>query len=157
MTRKATQKPVPTKSKSAKAAAAKKPAKPEVMVAYVVVREIPADSPTFTDPERVFASKSVARKFADERNRDLRRLVNPFDYHHPDFLVRGGEKALSALVKKLHLPAPKKAQSYGYTGADWEAWWDAHYFDMTDEQRTAIWDALDKYPWYKVKTTKLEG
>jgi hypothetical protein len=155
MTRKVTKKTAKT-GRAAGPKPAKKSAKPKEVVAFVVVREIPAEVPTFTEPERVFAAKSAARKFADERNGDLRRLVNPFDDHGPDFLVRGGEKALSAFLKKLRLPAPKKSKSFGYSYTDWAAWWDTHYFDMTDEERNAIWDALDKYHWYKVKATKVE-
>jgi hypothetical protein len=161
MTRKATAKKpkAAAKAKPAKAGLAKKPkkaAKPHTATAYVVVREIPAESPSFSDPERVFAKKDAAQKFAEERNRELRRLVNPFAERSAQYLLNGGEKALTALVKKLKLPAPAKHKTYG-SYIDWEGWWDGHYFDMTDAQRDAIWDALDKYDWYTVKTTKLEG
>jgi hypothetical protein len=163
MTRKATtNKPkTATKSKPAKAGKktpAKKPAKPKkprALPAFVVVRELASESPSFSEPERVFATKSDSLKFAVERNRDLRQLVNPFCDRSVDYLLKGGEKALLALVKSLDLPVPKKGNS-GHSFIDWEVWWDAHYFDMTDTQRDAIWDVLDKYNWYTVKATMVE-
>ena len=129
------------------------------VTAYIVVREIPSESPTFTEPDRVFANKGDAMKYADERNRELRALTCPFDgnYNDPDRTMKGGEKALVALLKKLKLPVPKKGNGEYSSSVDWEAWWDAHYFDMIDAHREAIWDAQDKFDWYKVKQTTLEG
>lgn len=128
--------------------------KPKVATAFVVVRELPAETPTFTEPERVFASRAEAQSFAGERNRELRALVNPFTDYGPDVSAKGGERALLTLVEKLGLADPGGHKSYGYI--DWEQWWDRHYFDMTDPQRDAIWDALDKYNWYQVKPTQVE-
>ncbi len=135
--------------------AAPKPAKPNSAAVYTVVREIPSESPSHTTPERVFATKTAAQKFADERNRELRALTNPFDGSDPDIAMTGGDKAFLALLKKLGVTAPTKQKGYSYI--DWEAWWDRTYFDLTDEQRGALWDALDKFDFYKVKATKLEG
>lgn len=143
------------KTPAKKAAILRMPArKPKVATAFVVVREIPAETPTFTEPERVFASRAEAQAFAEERNRELRALVNPFADYGPDVSAKGGERALLALVEKLGLADPGGHKSYGYI--DWEQWWDRHYFDMTDPQRGAIWDALDKYNWYQVKPTQVE-
>jgi hypothetical protein len=152
------------KKAAAKPPARKKPttkAKPgggksKAATVFVVVREAGHDTPAYTEPERVFASRAAAASYARERNRELRHLVNPFDGPGPDYAVKGGEKALLALVKKLGLPAPKKTTSYGSPYIDWEEWWDRRYFDMTDAQRDAVWDALGKYNWYKVKATSLE-
>jgi len=157
MTRKATTKKPKAATKAGKAA--KKPqkaAKPRAVPAYVVVREVPSETRSFSDPECVFATKAAAMKFAEARNRELRQLVNPFYDRSADYLLTGGEKALTALVKQLGLPVPAKSKSYGYSIIEWMQWWDGHYFDMTDAQREAIWDALDKYNWYTVKTTKVE-
>lgn len=147
MTRKAT----PQKTEKSP----KKAAKPKPTGVYTVVREIPAETTTHSEPERVFATKKAAEAFAAERNRELRDLVNPFaDYREPGYLVTGGPKAFDALLKKLGLTPPVKPKG-GY-GLNWGAWWDAHYFDMTDAQRGAIWDALDKFEWYQVRATTLE-
>lgn len=157
MTKKATaKKPKAAKStKAGKAKPGKKAARPRAVTAYVAVREIPSELTAFSEPERVFATKAAALRFAEERNRELRRLVSPFAERSAEYLLTGGEKALTVLVKKLKLPAPAKHKTYGTI--DWEGWWDGHYFDMTDAQRDAIWDALDKYNWYRVRETKVEG
>jgi hypothetical protein len=158
-----TRKKAPAKSAAGKKPAARKAAilkmparKPKSVSAFVVVREILGETTTYTEPERAFATQAAARAFAEERNRELRQLVNPFEMYGPDSTAKGGEKALLELVKKLKLPGPKKATRYGYARLEWEKWWDAHYFDMTDAQRDAVWDALEKYNWYKVKPTTLE-
>lgn len=148
------------KRKSAGAAKKPKAAKPpKPIAAYIVVRELPSETPTFTEPDRVFANKGDALKYARERNRELRSLTCPFDGNHndPDRTMKGGEKALVSLVKKLKLPVPKKGNGKYSFGIDWEAWWDGLYFDMTDAQRETIWDAQDQFDWYKVKSTTVEG
>jgi hypothetical protein len=135
----------------------KKPAKPKPAPAYVVVRELRGESPTFTEPDRVFADRKAAQAHADELNRQLRTHTGPFqNYNDPDNSMKGGERAFLTLVKKLKLPVPKK-EGDGYSYINWEAWWDRHYFDMTEEQRDALWDALDKFDWYHVQETELEG
>ncbi len=148
MTRKAT----PKKGKKAKPA--KKPAKP--VTVYIAVRTMIAANESFTEPDRVFASKAAAQKYADQLNRELRAVTNPFaDDNDPDMLMSGGEDALLALLKKLGLTAPTRASATD-SYIDWEKWWDASYYDITDAQRDAIWAAFDDFEWYKVKTTTVE-
>jgi hypothetical protein len=133
---------------------AKAPKKP--VTAYFAVREMVSVNRSYTEPDRMFTSRTEAQKYADKLNRELRQFTNPFDDDHDvQWLLTDGEDALFALVKKFRLPAPQKYK--GYSSVDWERWWDAHYFDMSDAQRDAIWDALDQFNWYKVKTTELEG
>ena len=159
MTRKATAKKPATKtkpktaSKSKATKKAKKPAKPKSVTAYVVQRRVPAEGESYTEPERVFATKAAAQKLADERNAELRAMVNPFERYPPQYVITGGENAFLALLKKLGLTAPKKPKN---TWINWEAWWDDSYFNMTDAQREAIWDALDKFDWYHVAATTVE-
>lgn len=158
MTRKATaKKPAAKKAKPAsKPKAAKKPAKPKSVIAYVVRRRVPAENDSYTEPERVFATRAAAQKLADERNAELRTMVNPLD-RHPQYIMTGGENALLALLKKLGLTPPKKpAGASVWLSVGWEGWWDASYFNMTDTQRETIWDALDKFDWYHVAATELE-
>ena len=156
MTRKAPPKKSASKVKPAtKAKAAKKPAKPKSVTAYVVQRRVPAEGESYTEPERVFATEAAARKLADERNAELRAMVNPFERYPPQYSITGGEKAFLALLNKLRVTAPKKPKG-AYAWIDWEGWWDDSYFDMTGAQREAIWDALDKFDWYQVATTTVE-
>ena len=133
---------------------AKKPGKAKAVTAYIVVQEILGESPSYTEPDRIFTEKKAAQAHADELNREIRAIANPFNYNDPNRSVKGGEKTFIALVKKLKLPVPKKQKDYNYI--DWEEWWDRHYFDMTEAHREAIWDAQTKYLWYKVKETTLE-
>src|SRR5262249_55407400 len=132
--KKTPKKPAKPKAGAKGTKGAKKPAKrsarPKRMRAFVVQRRIPAENEVFSDPDRVFATKAAAQAFADERNRGLRTLLNPFEGYSPDFSMTGGEKAFFALLKKLHLTAPKKAKG-AYAYIDWEVWWNQSYFNMT--------------------------
>ncbi len=157
-----TQKAKPTKTAKAPGSKAKapkkaapKPAKPKSVAVYTVVRKIPAESPMHTNPNRVFASKAAAQLFADDRNRELRALTNPFDGDDPDTAMKGGEKAFLALLKKLGIATPTKQKGDSYI--NWERWWDHAFLDLTDKQRSDLWDAFDEYDWYKVKNTTLEN
>lgn len=142
-----------TRKAPPKKATAKKPTKPAMV--YMAVRTMRAANESFTEPDRVFATKAAAQKYADQLNRELRILTNPFgEYLGPADLVSEGEDAFIALLKKVGvtIPKPQKGERY----VDWEAWWDRSYFDITDAQREAIWDVLDEFEWYGVKQTTLE-
>lgn len=162
MTRKASQKKKSaTKSKPAKAkskpkkAAAKRPAKPKRVEAYIVVREMPSEVTNYTEPGTVFASRKAATARAKELNAELRAVMNPFEGYALEYMVKGGEKALLAVLKETGAPLPVKPKpSYPYF--EWEKWWDNSYFDMTDAQRDAVWDALAKFEWYQVKIVTVE-
>ncbi len=149
MTRKA-----PASKTKSKAKPAQKPAQPAALAVYTVVRPIPAEVPTHSEPERVFATRAAAKTHADELNGQVRALTNPFGDSGPEWTMPGGEKALVALLKTHKLPVPAKKKGYNFI--DWEEWWDRHYFDMTDDQREALWLAQKKYNWYTVKETTLE-
>jgi hypothetical protein len=149
-----------------KTAAKKKPAKknppakkPKTSAdkAYTVVRATGGEISGQTEPDRVYASRSAAQADADARNAELRQLLNPFAEASAGYVLSGGETELKQLVARLKLPPPKSRKNYGREYTDWSEWWDAHYFDMTDAQRDAIWDALTKFNWYKVRETTLEG
>ena len=69
--------------------------------------------------------------------------MNPFaEGHDPDMLLNGGDDTLVALMKELGVAVPKVKRGERYI--NWEAWWDRAYYDLTDAQRDAIWDALDE-------------
>ena len=150
MTRKASAKKA-RKSKSTRKVT--KPKKPTT--AYIAVREMVSVNESYTEPDRVFVSKGAARKYAEQLNRELRALTNPFDDDHdPPMLIRDGDDdTLIALLKKLGLAVPKVPASERYI--DWAAWWDRAHFEMTEAQRDAIWDVLDEFEWYKVKQIPL--
>ena len=133
----------------------KKPAPP--MKVYIAVREMVSANKSYTEPDRVFASRAAARKHADQLNRELRAFTNPFgeDQYPGDFVKSGDDDDFFAVLTKLgvSVPKPSKGQSY----VNWAEWWDRTYPDLTDAQRDAMWDALDEFEWYKVKQTTLEG
>jgi hypothetical protein len=141
---------------------AKTPANRKVskrLKAFVVYRQIRGDSGEFVDvvPDRVFATPETAQRHADALNREVRAVCNPFHRDYVDALIKGGEKSLLKLIATLGLHPPAKIRVHGQEYTQWVAWWDSNYFDMTDAQREAIWNALDKFNWYKVKTTTVEG
>lgn len=135
---------------------AKKPAK---ATAYVVQRRYWTDQGAWVNgwvdgaPERVFADRTAARRYAAERGRRLRAFTNPFTSGDPKDLCRGGQKKFLALLKKLGVAPPEDAGYYG----DWARWWDRIYPDLSDAQRDALWDGLDNLELYKVVKVTLEG
>lgn len=134
---------------------AKKPARPKAVTVYAVQRVVFGyDGPTHAEPERVFASEAAARKFARERALACRPISNPFwPGYQP--AITGGETKLAQVVRKLGLKPPVRGKNT--LGNVWAVWWDRTYFEMSDTQRDAIWNALDKLELYKVVKTKLEG
>jgi hypothetical protein len=127
------------------------------MTVYVVQRQICGfdESRTDGEPERVFADEKAAERYAQERTLACRAFLNPFDngaeaVHY----IRGGEKTLLALLRKIGLkPLPRKKGEYWI---DWGNWWDETYPDMTEAQRDAIWDATGRMKLYRVVKTTLE-
>jgi hypothetical protein len=152
MTRKTASKKAP--KKPTKKAAKSKPREPQTV--YIAVRPMVSVNESFTEPDRVFATRAAAQAHADRLNRELRTLTNPFadDRYPGDFLKSGDDDDFIKVVKKLGLavPKPPKGQSY----LNWEEWWDLTYPDLTDVQRIVLWDALNEFEWYAVKKTLLE-
>ena len=131
-----------------------KPKKPARV--YVAVRKLPSEVDSYTEPDRVFATRAAAQKHADRLNRELRELTNPFaDDRDPDSLTSGDEDDFRARLKAAGVPDPQKRRGDAYL--DWEAWWDRTAPDLTAAQRDAVWDALDEFEWYAVRETTLEG
>jgi hypothetical protein len=142
------------KTPAKKAAKSKTPAKKGVLVFAVQRVAMGGEGPADGEPERVFADEKAARRYARERSRECRAYTNPFAWGWWE-AVAGDEKKLLAVVKKLKLTPPaKKKNEYAI---DWSGWWDRTYPDMTDAQRDAVWDALDRLQLYRVVRTTLEG
>jgi hypothetical protein len=145
-----------TARQSAKTHKAKRVAKPKAITVFAVqqFRVIPGECTIYGFPERVFAEKHDAEQYAAALSKQLRATHNPFSLVQPAFVVTGGERKMRAIVTKLGLTAPTAMEGSPYT--DWGGWWDQLYYDMTDAQRDAIWDALDKLRLYTVVKTTLE-
>lgn len=168
MTRKAAPK-TPAAKKPTKPKAAKKPApkaapktkpapRPKRQKVYVAQRKLSGvyGDAQYTPPDRVFATAEAARQHADELNRELIDLEAPFTSGNASYLIKGGDKALAALVERMGLEPP--AAVAGVTGRsfDWAVWWNDNYFNMTGDQRAELCKALDQFPWFQVRTTTLE-
>jgi hypothetical protein len=59
--------------------------KPKAVAVYVVVREIGGESPAYTEPDIVFASKPAAIQHAEKLNREMRSFANPFEFCNPRY------------------------------------------------------------------------
>lgn len=143
------------KAPTKKATPAKKSPKVKKVTVFVVQRRLPAEHISYSDPDRVFATKKAATAHAEALNRELRACTNPFELCSPEDSTKGGEKAFFALLKKLGLTPPKLSNQHD-SYIDWQQWWNQSYFDMTDAQRDAIWNSFDEFEWYEVRTTTLE-
>jgi hypothetical protein len=140
-----------------RAPAKKKAGKSKPVTVYAVQRQICGYDEGRTDgePERVFADQKAAEQYAEERALACRAFLNPFDNGAEAVrYIRGGEKALIALLRKIGLTPPSKKKG-GYS-IDWGDWWDETYSDMTDAQRDAIWNATSRLKLYRVVKTTLE-
>lgn len=141
-----------SKTKSKKPTAAAK--KPKAVPVYVVVREIGGESPAYTEPDIVFASKPAAIQHAEKLNREMRSFANPFEFCNPQYAVEGGETAFLKFLKKNKYPLPPSNPQFGHY--EWARWWDQNYFAMSDQQRETLWDQLTDFHWHKVRATKIE-
>lgn len=145
-----------TRKTTSKKAAKKKPKKDEPRTVYIAVRRMVSVNDSFTEPDRVFATKAAALAHAEKLNRELRTLTNPFadDRYPGDFLDSGDDEDFVKVLKKLDIAVPKSPKGQSYV--NWEQWWDRTYPDLIDAHRVAVWDALDEFEWYAVKQTTLE-
>lgn len=134
-----------------KAKAPPKPAKP--LKVYIVVRVMESVNSSFTEPDRVFASKKAAQEYAERLNRELRAHTNPFaDEQEPDFLM-SDEDVMFKLLKTFGVAKPKPPKgSY----VKWGPWWAQVAGELTEAQRDAVWDTFDEFEWYGVRETTLE-
>jgi hypothetical protein len=165
MTRKATPKKKPAekakvtgRKKSAKAAAPRRARTPTARrtTAFVVQRKtygVYGDT-LYTEPDRVFATEEAAEAHAEVLNRELVRLGEPFALYDVTGLIAGGDAALAALVEQLNLPQPTGKNRRGRP--DWAGWWNEHSYNLSDDQRDSLCRALDRFEWYRVRTTTLE-
>ena len=131
---------------------AKAPAKPKPLKVYIVVREVSSVNTSFTEPERVFASKKAAQEHAERLNRELRAHTNPFaNAREPGFLM-SDEDILFRLLKTFGVAKPKLPKGH----MKWDQWWARVAAELTEEQRDAVWDVFDDLKWYEVRETTLE-
>jgi hypothetical protein len=107
-------------------------------------------------PVRAFDTKAKAAKYARDLTEEAKRELNPFQftYQDVDLLMKGDgdELALIAALEKQKLPSPQHVArtSYGSHNIDWPRWYDEIADSLTDAEREAIWNLLDRLELYRV-------
>ena len=105
-------------------------------------------------PVRAFDTKAKATKYAKELTAEARRELNPFQFTYQDIetLMDGNEDDLIVALAEKDLPPPRHvaSTSYGSHIIDWPRWYDDLADTLTDTEREAIWDLLDRLELYRV-------
>jgi hypothetical protein len=106
-------------------------------------------------PVAVFASKKKAEAHCKALEEQARRELSPAQFfEEAEMATSLDEKTLVKRIQALSLPAPEKQERQGYSSTyvvlGWDDWWDRCSPEMTDEQRTAVWDLFDRLCFYKV-------
>jgi hypothetical protein len=109
-------------------------------------------------PVRAFNGRKQAEEFCREQERQARRELSPFQFHH-DFTEEEEERLLAGL-RELGLEPPT-AQEFPYRDSEnlieWRAWWDAVAPGLSEAQREALWDLLEGVHLYEVVAIDWEG
>ena len=105
-------------------------------------------------PVRAFDTKAKAVKHAKQLTAEARQELNPFQFTYQDIeaIVEGDEDDLIAALAKHGLPSPQQVAitSYGSHLIDWPRWYDDLADTLTDAERDAIWNLLDRLELYRV-------
>lgn len=111
-------------------------------------------------PLVVCADKDAAGARAEELEREARQTLNPFLFVGPnEYTLRSvtslTAKQFTARLKKLfpESPPPGKNEDEEY---DWYGWWAGLADRLSEEQRAAVWELLDRLKFYGVMEAKME-
>ncbi|HJZ92634.1 MAG TPA: hypothetical protein VKE40_17290 [Gemmataceae bacterium] len=101
-----------------------------------------------SDRVRTFPDRDVAEADARRREWDVRRRVNPFHCGGPRLHYQTSFDAarLFDWFLDLGLDPPGVTPD----SAVWTAWWDRYQPEMTDAQRAAAWEVLDRVRFFRV-------
>lgn len=109
------------------------------------------------DPERIFATRAAAEKYAADRTRAARAFTNPFaGFAEPGELCKGGMRAFKKLMTQLKLKPPKGDDADDAWDSQWAAWWGDAMAKLTPAERDVLWDSLTKFELYWIDETTLE-
>jgi hypothetical protein len=159
---------------------AKKPAakkKPKSVKMFLVVRDafdanpydgLHFDRPTDDNGERVsvvpvraFATRKAANEYARQLDAEVRVEFPP-----PLFTMDDGNgeedhpplaPAVTAKLKELGLPAIKFGKDAYKHGEQFRAWWAEWAWDMTAEQKAALWEPFAGMTFHGVTQIDVEG
>ncbi len=104
-------------------------------------------------PEVVLFDRAAAERERERRELAVREMLNPFWFGPIRELSSRDATAVHARLRELgSFPVPL---SYADVD-DWVAWWDRESANWTAEQRTAVWDMLDKIRLFEVIEIEVE-
>jgi hypothetical protein len=106
------------------------------------------------DDQVITAFSTRARAEADQRQRELEARLgkNPFEWGSFWSTSRIPEEFRRFVEQELGLPPPE----FAHGCYQWMDWWSNHQGQMTGEQRTRIWDAMDLVHFYEVVEIEVE-
>jgi hypothetical protein len=117
-----------------------------------------ADSPVVA-PQRTFLSRKKAEAWWRHREEAARGDQSPFDYGAgTNRLNDYSSLSPSAFRDRLRRAglSPPSFGGDGQRGEDPWRWWERNVRDMTPEQRSAVWDALDRVRFYEIVETTID-
>jgi hypothetical protein len=157
---------------------AKKPAankKPKSVKMFLVVRDcfdanpydgLHFDRPTDDNGERVsvvpvraFATRKAATEYARQLDAEVRADFPPplFSDDDDDDDRPALAVVVTAKLKELDLPAIKFAKESYKHGEQFRKWWAEWAWDMTAEQKAALWEPFAGMTFHRVKQIDVEG
>ena len=106
-------------------------------------------------PILAFTRKAAASARVKHLTADARRELNPFQFMYNDVesIMDGDEEALMLALGKMDLPPAilkRRRTEYSSEIIDWPAWYDDIADTLTDAERDAIWNLLDRLELYRV-------
>ncbi len=110
-------------------------------------------------PQRTFLSRKKAEAWWRRREEEAREDQSPFDYG----ALGGDLEDYSSLspaefldrMRAFGVSPPSFSENGRLPDSLWE-WWEREVAGMTAEQRSAVWDALDRVRFYEIVETTIE-
>jgi hypothetical protein len=112
-----------------------------------------------TAPLRTFLSRTKAEAWWRKREEQARGDQSPFDYGAlMGDLDDYGSLSPAEFRDRLRAAgvSPPLVSKDGQLREDLSAWWEESVADMTAEQRSAVWDALDRVRFYEIVETTID-
>jgi hypothetical protein len=108
---------------------------------------------------RTFLSRKKAEAWWRQREEQARGDRNPFDFGALGGDLDDYSNLSPAEFRDRLRAAGLSPPSFGENGRlrdDLAGWWQREVIDMTPEQRSAVWDALDRVRFYEIVETTID-
>ncbi len=102
---------------------------------------------------KAFSTRAKAEAYQRQRELKARRGKNPFEWGTYFPTSRTEKEFCQFVTKELGLPAPR----FEHGCYQWMIWWSEHEDELTAEQLTKIWDAMDLVHFFEVVEIEVEG